>query len=271
MQREENNILLTEVVDLNKRFPFLSEYEDVLLEGSEILWEWNFGIVLSGPKEKVYKIGRDKKNSDKLEKEYLKHYDFYMFLDELKEQEEFKELFQRFFIPEIPHENVIPVKGKVSWERLFLYEMEKINGFSLNYHHVCALFRDDVPSAMQDKIFSNESDLEEYLINNDCNPWHVLRQDSLRSANYDGLFPKGFFAWYDAEEINQFYRTVKLFELYCPQLKDNFIQLLIEMYYNGYRHIDLHGKNVMISYDKNKEPIVYLIDFWISETPFTSN
>jgi len=57
--------------------------------------------------------------------------------------------------------------------------------------------------------------------------------------------------------------SMLLFKKYFPELYEEISEILFELKKAWYKHTDLHAKNLMISFDKNWDPIVYLIDFWI--------
>lgn len=238
-------------------FDFLDEYSDYFSE-INILWEWNYWVILDWGYEKVYKLWRNQDYSGSLRREYHNHIKFYMWFEDLKSKDWNKQRYKNFRIPEVARYPEM-ITWKISWEELFIYEMEKIDWSNL----LSYLIKQELEKIWVkiDLNTLNDKQVEELYTQ------HIWKSiDALRNwlfidmSNEDKKFMKQIKKWTHKSVWNPF--PSLLFSKYFPDLYDQISNAIFDLKKMWYKHTDLHAKNIMISYNK-WEPYVYLIDFWI--------
>lgn len=241
-------------------FPFLDDYWDHIKD-PEVIWEWNYWVVVDGWYERIYKLWKNKDFSDALRREYNDHCKFYLWYEKIKSKTE-NENNPKYAKLRIPEVLINPrlIQWKNSKEELFIYEMEKIHGHNL----LSYLIREELEKVNIVVNLDDYSDREMELLYSQ----HIWKSiDSLRNwvfmdlTNEDRKFMKSVWNWVIKWVWNSF--PSLLFKKYFPELYEEISEILFELKKAWYKHTDLHAKNLMISFDKNWNPIVYLIDFWI--------
>ncbi|NVP17337.1 hypothetical protein HUU51_01340 [Candidatus Gracilibacteria bacterium] len=241
-------------------FPFLDDYGDHIKD-PEVIGEGNYGVVVDGGYERIYKLGKNKDFSDALRREYNDHCKFYLGYEKIKSKPE-NENNPKYAKLRIPEVLINPrlIQGKNSKEELFIYEMEKIHGHNL----LSYLIREELQKINIVVNLDDYSDREMELLYSQ----HIGKSiDLLRNGvfmdltNEDRKFMKSVGNGVIKGVGNSF--PSLLFKKYFPELYEEISEILFELKKAGYKHTDLHAKNLMISFDKNGNPIVYLIDFGI--------
>ncbi len=238
-------------------FDFLDEYSEYF-EKIDILWEWNYWVVVDWWYEKVYKLWRNIDFSNSLRKEYYNHLKFYMWLEELKSIDWNKDKYKNFRVPEVARSPEL-VSWKISWEELFIYEMEKIKWHNLLSYLIKEELEKEWIQINLDMISDREAE--------DLYTKHIWKSiNALRNwllidmTNQDRKFMKKVQKWAQKWVWNSF--PSLLFSKYFPDLYDQIADAIFDLKKMWYKHTDLHAKNIMISYEA-WEPYIYLIDFWI--------
>ena len=239
-----------------KQYPFLEEYkEHIKLSEIDIIWEWNYWIILNWPLERVYKIWKNSNFSQQLQKEYNNHIKFYIALEELKDKLDCNE---SLFIPEVAKKPKI-IEWKLSWEDLFIYEMEKIKWKTL----LSYLIKEELENQWLEINLSNYTDysLEELYKQKTWKDIDELRNWTWVDIDNEGKkLMKSIQKWQKKWVWEQF--PSYLINKYFPEQYKDISELLFKLKKMWYKHLDLHSKNFMITYHKNK-PQIYIIDFWI--------
>lgn len=238
------------------KYPFLSEYEDYLpLSKIEITWEWNYCIIINWPSERVYKIWKNSEFSKDLEREYQNHLRFYLGLEKLLETVKINKW---ICIPEVAEKPKI-IEWKLSGEKLFIYEMERVNWKNL----LSYLIKEELEKLGVTINFDNNTDLslEKLYISKTWGNIDDLRNWIWINIENEGKkFIKSIKKWQKKWVWSPF--PSYLFQKYFPEQYELISELLFRLKKSGYKHLDLHAKNIMIAYE-NKKPIIYIIDFWI--------
>lgn len=243
--------------NLYSMFPFLEEYKDHITN-PKVMWEWNYWVVVDWWYERIYKIWRNKDFSDDLKTEYRNHVKFYMALESLKTKD-WNSRFPNLRIPEVI-KNPFLIQWSKSQEELFIYEMEKIHWNNL----LSYLIKEELWKIWIDIDLNDYSDREmEILYLKHIWKWiNALRNwQYMDLQDSDRKFIKSVQRWVVKWVWNAF--PSFLFKRYFPELYEQISDALFELKKIWYKHTDLHAKNLMISFDENWKPIIYLIDFWI--------
>lgn len=235
-------------------YPFLADYAWYLPPETQVMGEWAYWIVLDAEKYKrVYKIWNNSDNSESLQREYTHHVAFYLWSEEVKSEN--PRIYENFRIPQI---NESPVKFSSRNERLFLYEMEKINWVSL----LSLLIKKSLWINIEwlsdyeiEKIYVEKTWLEIDKFRN----WDYLNSNNTEAKK----FIKKVSHWAKKSVWEPF--TSYIFHECFPEYYDAFADFLQKLKKKWLRHTDLHAKNIMISYGRDWKPIFYIIDFWIVE------
>lgn len=244
--------------NLLSNFPFLEDYSDYLKD-AKVMWEWNYWVVVDWWYERIYKIWRNKDFSDDLKSEYWNHVKFYMWLEKLKSIDWNSEKYKNIRIPEVI-KNPFLITWKVTKDKLFIYEMEKIHWNNL----LSYLIKEELEKIWIKLDLKDFTDREmEMLYTKHIWKWiNALRNwQYMDLTEMDRKFIKSVQRWLNKSVWNAF--PSFLFKRYFPDLYEQISQALFELKKSWYKHTDLHAKNLMISFDENNNPIVYLIDFWI--------
>ncbi len=253
--------------ELIKKYPFLENYRENIefyfenwkFSEKDIIWEWNYWLVIKIPYWKVLKVAKDLKSSKILEFEWKRQSDFRQELESLKKLiwPDWKPLVPSWI--KIPEVRESPIHNS-KW--YYAFEMEYVNWFTLNYNHIKTNFEMDIPENIRSNVLKSEPLFETTLIDDGIinNPWHVLYQDDLWNINLMNLFPEWFLKWYEDWYDTILSRTIKLIEMYYPEKRDEFIKTLVLLSDRWFKHADLHWKNVMV--DENG--FFYIIDFWVA-------
>lgn len=219
-------------------YPFLVNYIENIkyyfwetwFTKNDILWQWDFGLVIKLPNNRVMKIWKTKEDSDKLSEESINQEAFYLKLIELREKHWNKIIPNWFKIPIVMES---PLKND-NW--YYSFEMEFIGWITLRNLDIKANFRDKLEWLSLEEIEKmNDTDLENFLI------WKWLTIDEIVYISYNWV-------WILESYFKEKWQIVR-----------NILELLK---IDWYEHTDLHTKNIMLSWDD-----IIMIDYWIVIVP----
>ena len=222
-----------------KVFPFLDDYSEHIKD-PEIIWEWNYWVVVDGWYERIYKLWKNKDFSDSLRREYSDHCKFYLWYEKIKSKPE-NENNPRYAKLRIPEVLINPrlIQWKNSKEELFIYEMEKIHGHNL----LSYLIKEELEKVNIIVNLADYSDREMELLYSQ----HIWKSiDALRNwvfmdlTNEDRKFMKSVWNWAKKWVWNSFP---------CYYLKNIFLNCTkkYQKYYLNWKKLDI---NILIYMQK---------------------
>lgn len=209
-------------------FPFLEQYREFFgdLKNTDIIGEWNFGIVIGWPGwELVYKIGKTNEFSEELKIEYDNHITFYKGVERLWKDGNIR----------VPMVSMEPRTLTNNGTELTIYEMERIHGISI--------LRYDLIKHYSKEFVWMESSSDMDIIE------HLHKKWILSMEEYLMFYSNGIrIVWENFPELAQ-----ELTEL-LEKLKQEWIE-----------HLDLHAGNILIK-NHNHQLQMYFIDFGKAKT-----
>ncbi len=209
-----------------EKYLFLDDYREFFweLKNEDILWEWNYGIVIAWPgREKVYKIWKTIEASQELENEYKNHISFYLWIGEN---------WNKWNIS-IPFVAIEPKKIRnKNWDKLIIYEMERISWISILRHDLLKQYTKEL------EWFDHLSDTK--LLN------RLRKNGTLSETEYLLFYSNG----------------LRILTENFPDLWEELRELLDNLKVNWIEHLDLHAWNIMIDTNHKDWPQIYIIDFW---------
>lgn len=225
--------------ELLSKYPFLSNYIENLryyfwktwFSKRDILWEWNYWLVIKLPHWRIMKLAKNKEISDWLEIEARNQEKFYLAVSSLR-NELWEDVIPYWF--KIPFIMESPTSNS-NW--FYSFEMEYVEWSTLR-NYDAKKFYSDFLKWIEDS----------YL-------------DSINDIGLDSILIS---RWISQEEIDfsSSYSWIIILEQYFP-FKASKIKRIIDLMASiWYEHLDLHSKNLMISWES-----IYMIDFWIVKLP----